>query len=646
MTLPPLHDITNSQDAEAVLRKRTLTDYLEAGDAKPGCFAAVTKAGDILGGKENNSLETILPARPGSSPVKSSPGLTASGSSPLEGNSPSPNVTPKRPLSQASDGPSENPRSLTSVTVTTGLAGGEPPAKRKKLSKEEKEAKALADEAKRKEKEAIKAEKEAAKAKKAEEQARLEEEKRQKAEAKRLEKEEAEKRKNELKAQKAQKAAEKAKKEAEKLKKEEKQKRISSFFNTGPSTPKKSQPIVKIDKAEVEGATGTPSNSGKQAGSYYERLFKPFYLKENVTLAKNSVEMDEGTKEAKAKIFDEYMQGRREVPSKPVGEYMLDLLDIPFRRRRGRVYPSVKKIMAELSDDAPTKSADTTEARNAQIVHIREALRAVPVKSLKFREDVRPPYIGTISGLPPGLKSLRPVAKRPTAKIVPTLNYDYDSEAEWQEEDGEDVEDLDDEEDEADGDEDMDDFLDDSEDVGPARLVFSGGMEPENTGLCWQNDQRHVSPAKMFHFQMEIMLESLPDHAEIDPFSNSYWKPAARETPAISISAPEASLPSVSSQQEKKMDPPPNPSDAFKALGQKPAAGPKKAMQPLSAELLAKLKGLLQARPTHSKVGLIEWFSGEHPEVTKVQIKHSFELLTEKGEKAGRGKGWKLREDV
>lgn len=94
------------------------------------------------------------------------------------------------------------------------------------------------------------------------------------------------------------------------------------------------------------------------------------------------------------------------------------------------------------------------------------------------------------------------------------------------------------------------------------------------------------------------------------------------------------------------MAPPPYPCDAFQALGQKAGAGKKKPVQPLSPELLAKLKELLRAKPTHSKVGLIEWFSAEHPGCQKSHIKHSFELLTEKGDRAGRGNAWRLRDDA
>ncbi|GMI12101.1 hypothetical protein TrRE_jg5151, partial [Triparma retinervis] len=57
-------------------------------------------------------------------------------------------------------------------------------------------------------------------------------------------------------------------------------------------------------------------------------------------------------------------------------------------------------------------------------------------KFLMFEEDERPPYRGTWSK-----KSVRVAGRRPFAKDAEILNYDYDSEAEWEEEEpGEDIE--------------------------------------------------------------------------------------------------------------------------------------------------------------------------------------------------------------
>jgi chromatin assembly factor 1 subunit A len=162
--------------------------------------------------------------------------------------------------------------------------------------------------------------------------------------------------------------------------------------------------------------------------------------------------------------------------------------------------------MAEIEalSNGPTEL--TTEAQSAKLRETLEALRSVPVKSIKFREDVRPPYIGTISGLPEGVQSLHKLARNPVSQKILPLDYGYDSEAEWQDEEGEDVDDLDDEEEEGDLDEDMTDFLDDSEQVELVRAAFSGGMEVESTGPCWEDRTRKTAEPTLYKYRLEFIL--------------------------------------------------------------------------------------------------------------------------------------------
>ncbi|KAK0651692.1 chromatin assembly factor 1 subunit A-domain-containing protein [Cercophora newfieldiana] len=614
----PLDEITNSQlnsqELESASRKRPLEEL----NTQPN----------------NNETLCLHPGRGAGSPAKSSPGLTASGSSPLEGNSPSPNATPKRSASEIS----------TDNTKSTKLTTSEPAAKRKrtKVSPEDKAAKAAADELKKKEKEALKAEKESIKVKEAAKKA-------EEAANKRREKEEA----------KAKKDAEKEEAKAKKSGLVAGQKRLTDMFAAakGPSTPKKSSLPATVNNIENGSPAGTFESPARENDAY-KKLFHPFFVKTDVTMASYPYEMDEATRETKSKILDDYLGGHRQhdvtsLSTMPDNEF-LDFLQIPCRRRRGRVYPSVRKIMAGYHGEAASTVIDLTSEsqRSRQISHTLEALKAVPMKSLKFREDVRPPYIGTISGLPPGLNSLKSIARRPTTKIT-TLNYDYDSEAEWQEEDGEDVEDLDDDEEDADVDEEMEDFLDDSEDVGPARLVFSGGMEPESTGLCWESRKRLNSPAKLFKFRMEFILETLPHHHSIDPFSSSYWEP---EPIKAETAKPQSTSATSTSPRAKPTDSANKPANARLALGQtgstttRKVSNTKKAAKPsgpLPPDLHSKLKEFMRKHSAISKVGLIEFFAAENPGCTRPAVKASFELLTG-GEKArpGRGKKWQLIDDA
>ncbi|KAK3684994.1 chromatin assembly factor 1 subunit A-domain-containing protein [Podospora appendiculata] len=531
---------------------------------------------------------------------------------------------------ESSETPSITPK------VTKPVAG-DPVAKRKKpLSVAEKTEKAKADAAKAAEKaaaeEAKKKEREKLEAEKAEKAAEREKKKREKDEADKVKAQQKAAKEAEKKQKAEEREQKRREKEEEEAKKTRGQRTLLNMFNiAAPSTtPQKEKP-----KASIEKSNKSPLASKKE---FTYSQIQPFFLKPSTKLASSPYNVDEETKAAKTKILDEYIEGKRGTvelgPFNP-----LEALQIPFSLPRGRVYPSVRKIMAEYYGDIDL----TTESQNTQILNTREALRAVPVKSLKFREDVRPPYIGTVSGLPPGVQSLRKIARKPISKNVLPLDYDYDSEAEWQEEDGEDVDDLEDEEENSENDEDMDDFLDDSEDAGLSRLVFSGGMVPECTGLCWENSKRYNLPEKMIKYRLEFIDTTLEHHHSIDP-----W-PKAPETPSeasASAAAPGACLPATASKpltssRAKTMAPPPVPTDAFKALNPG-ATSLKKSQKLLAPDMHEGLRVLMQAKPNLRKNGMIQLFYSEHTECTMAQIKASFESMAEKTKSISR---WKFKSE-
>lgn len=325
-------------------------------------------------------------------------------------------------------------------------------------------------------------------------------------EKKRREKEEADKAKNEEKEKKRKEKEEKERKKREKeeeaAKKARSQLTLTGMFGKTISTPQKAAAPAKNEATQAKSSVKTPSKDKDAPVSVYDQMFKPFFVKEHVKLAPNPCDLDDEAREHKTRVLEEYVEGKRtstlDKDNKNKKFDPMEALQIPFKLKRGRVYPSVKKIMKEFT----TESSQTPQTH-----YLRELLKTIPVKSLKFYQDVRPPYIGTISGLPPGVKSLRKVSRNPFSRNVLPLAYDYDSEAEWQDEEGEDVDDLDDEDEleGLEGDEDMDDFLDDADDTGPSRMVFSGGMEPESTGLCWENKKRMPSELRMCKFRMEFI---------------------------------------------------------------------------------------------------------------------------------------------
>jgi chromatin assembly factor 1 subunit A len=525
-------------------------------------------------------------------------------------------------------------------------AAGQPPPKKKRASKEEIEAKKKDDARIKQEKEAVKAAKAAEKAAK---EAKLEAEKKAKAE----ERERKRKLKEEEEAKKLQ---EQARKAAEKEKKLRSQPTLGTFFKKAAAPTEKKEDIPKT-------AAPTASQPEPEELSIYEQMFKPFFVKDHVTVAP-MFHVDAEAREAKGNIFQEYVEHKRgdvEVrPFKP-----LEALELPFMIPRGRMPPTVRSVMAEFDENSQRKPIDlTADSQQAQARNIRETLQQIPMKLLCFKEDVRPPYYGTITTVSGGLASLRKLARNPTAKDIILLNYDYDSEAEWQDDEGEDIDLADEEEDDVDGDEDMDDFLDDSEDVGLTRLPLVSGLEPESTGICWENRKRLGPAAHMYKFRMEFILgkpfftdplsvrnsstralahaittDTLDHHTGIDPFSTEYWdQPKPTATPAVLT--PNASK--ANSILNKSMAPP-APADALRMLAASAANAPRKgkaATVVLKGDMVEKLKDMIVSKKGLSKVGIIELFSMEN-KVPKAAVKTTLEVIAMKT-----GKDWVVRPDA
>ncbi|KAK4103995.1 hypothetical protein N658DRAFT_443705 [Parathielavia hyrcaniae] len=629
---------TDLHDRDLAGRKRSHGDFLD----QEACGAAAFSNTDhirtdhSLSDKENDvpcaSSRGLSPA------AKSSSSLSEPARSSAGGNSLSSSPTP---ASLAASTAIPQP---STVNATAQKVAGEPPKKRKRATAEEKAARDAAAEAEKRkrqeEREERKRQKEETEKLKAQEKAA----KAAKAAAALAEKEQEKKMLAEQREQK------KRQKEEEEAKKTGKQMKLTSMFNLRATTPKKETAAPKTNEARLAGST---TKSEPKQTSLYDQLFKPFFVKEHVRVASIPFQqIDEEMRQAKTKILEEYLSGERPQPTSTFRSDPIETLQIPHKVRRGRVYPSVKKIMEALEGFPATAPADlTTESQNAQMRLTLEALKLVPLKSLKFAEDVRPPYIGTISGPPPGGKSLAKLARDPLSKNILPLLYGYDSEAEWQEEEGEDVDDMDDDEEEADPEEDMADFLDDSEDVGPARMVFSGGgIEPESIGPCWEDRTRKMAEPKLYKYRLEFILEPLEHHHSIDPFSTAYWDPpkpkasAANEASAASATTASSHHPpgSTSATQDARanpMAPPPVPSDAFQALGASGPPGAKKAQQPLPADMQEKLKDLVRSMPNLSKVGVIELFAASNPGCSRGQIKTSFDALFEKVGKVFKVKG-------
>ncbi|KUJ17431.1 uncharacterized protein LY89DRAFT_696862 [Mollisia scopiformis] len=445
------------------------------------------------------------------------------------------------------------PPSTSTPSAFAALNGSAPPpAKKQKLTFQEAELKRINKEIKDRERAEEKAKKDAERQALVEEKARKTAER--EAEKKRKEVEKEEKRvalEEKRVAQEAEKAAkeekrkkkeeEKQKADEEKRKKERSQMKLNNFFAIPAQPRPRSTSTESRGRSSMSPApqssiaslltASAPSPSkltpSKPQLSAYKKLFPDFFVQTGVTLAPaNRFERDEEATEAIQATIDSYILGDRS-PDRQRSFDATDLFHLSHddMALRGRYHMPVREIMTEFYSGKASRPIDlTTDSQNSQIKRTTDILKAVPMKFLHFQEDVRPPYRGTYTARP--VNGMAKLARNPLRRDLPETNYDYDSEAEWiEDEDAEDLKSEGEEEDEVDEDEDMEGFLDDDGDdtSNSRRLVLQGDLEPISTGLCWEDRTKRTTNVKMVAYRMEMILD--PTIKSIDPFSTSYWDP-------------------------------------------------------------------------------------------------------------------------
>lgn len=422
------------------------------------------------------------------------------------------------------------------------LDGNGPPPKkqriREKLTFAEKEAKRIEKEFLEQERAAEKARKDAERESKRkkielereekrialeaakEERRRIEMEREEKRVALEAAKEERRRKKEEEKKAKEE---EKQRAEEEKRKKERSQKTLGSFFAIPAPTVR--QKSIEGRSSMSPAPTNTPlaapttspgaSSPTKKQVSAYDKLFPAFFVQQNVTVAPiNRFERDEEASEALQNIIDSYLlegqSSEYHLSFNAVDLFHLSgITNIP----RGRRLMTVRDIMTEFSGN-PSRPIDlTSDSQNTQIKKTVDLLRRIPMKSLKFQQDVRPAYIGTFTTQP--LHGLQRLARNPLRKDHPTTDYDYDSEAEWvEDEDAEDLESDGEEEDVemVDAGEDLEGFLDDEGDetaLARRHPLQATAEEPVSSGLCWEDNHKRNTNVKMMPYRMEFILGKL-----------------------------------------------------------------------------------------------------------------------------------------
>ena len=312
----------------------------------------------------------------------------------------------------------------------------------------------------------------------------------------------------------AEKRAAKAEKERKEIEAQNKSRSLlSSFFKK----PTKSKPS---GSGSTENSNGESSRScspdkgtTKPALSDFERVFKPFVIKKDATLApinrfrpqspSDLIVLDDA-KEDVAITVDNFTSDCRPEGRHYNIQQCFKLTTHPELLRRAIVnslsasprskrYRRVEKEKSSHFKTCPTYcvrevldqlneaeiSGDTTAVR--RLLHLLENRSAIPAKVLIFNEDTRPGYFGTFT------KRSNIIGPRsPLGKDVVSLDYTYDSGEEWEEEEegADDVMSVDGNEEEEDTslDSDMDDWLvDDDEvidiDAAPPPIDLDDGLD-------------------------------------------------------------------------------------------------------------------------------------------------------------------------
>lgn len=278
-------------------------------------------------------------------------------------------------------------------------------------------------------------------------------------------------------------------------------------------TPEPSLLAPDVPMPDANSGPMSPQKARLQnARTDYERYFLPFQLPSHAILAPYNQYMEDPNKMAAARSRLDQLLTREDVAMGPI---TLDSFKENFNITgpRGVKTISIAQII-ELVNGSSDQPIDLTEENTSSMQDPAQLLREIPMKYIHFPEDWRPPYYGTYTK-PHTADEASKLARNPCSRNLRETDYDYDSEAEWEE--GGEGEDLDSEGDEdldEEGDDDMDGFLDDEDDPQVKRRLINGNQEPISTGLCWEdasgvsrlNDGSGAISTEFKHFKMGFLL--------------------------------------------------------------------------------------------------------------------------------------------
>ncbi|KAJ6034687.1 uncharacterized protein N7446_009441 [Penicillium canescens] len=530
-----------------------------------------------------------------------------------------------------------------------------PTSKKRKATTATKDAKQQEKDVKERQKQEEKAKKEEEKAKREEEKAKKEEEKRLKAEEKKkrdaerdeekrkreAEREEEKKQREEKKkAKEDEKAAKEAAKEEEKRKKDEEkekkarsQMRLNSFFAKPPAdSASLGQSKTTVSPGKPLASTDIIHETPPVQKSDYERAFPAFFLQSHTTVApSHRFERDCGSLEHVRQTIDACLNADTSAQPRPFRPSEVFHM-IPFHRKRDRAAASVKDILLQLQKAEEDSTHLPQNQSSGTCTKPEDLLRRVPMKSLKFGEDIRPPYQGTYTRRV-SASSAKRLSRNPYYRGLPDTDYDYDSEAEWEEpEEGEELDSEEEEEGSDDGDDDLDGFLDDEDDApadGKRRLIV-GDLEPVCSGIQWAANG--VDP-ELQVYQIQTISDAVK--FPIDPFSTAYWE-KSKQAPAAKRTA----VPGASGR--------PTGLDVFRvpAVPGGPAGTAlppnSKAKRPFPPEQLGEFKEAVEGNDL-SKIGLVEILKKRFPKVSKETLKATLDLVAVRVGEREADKKWVCR---
>lgn len=406
----------------------------------------------------------------------------------------------------------------------------------------------------------------------------------------------------------------------------------------------------------------------KHAQSDYDRCFLPFSLPSHAILAPTNAFMEDPEKLNAARARLDQLSRDDTAGLEPLTLQTLKVL-LPARARRGLKTPAIAEVVKRVHG-LPDRPIDLTDRNSADQQQPLEMLKGIPMKYLHFGEDVRPPYYGTYSKSYPDSVARR-LARNAVSRVRQDTNYDYDSEAEWEEpEEGEDLDSEGEDDAEEEADDDMDGFLDDEEDPQLKRRMLSGDLVPVSTGLCWEdadgvsklNDGSDAICTDFKEFKMEYLLGrstrltcllsadniAEPYPQSIDPFSTAYWtllKPFAAATTTAA---------SKSTSANAAMNPPPRVplthrtmNGLLNTLNSSPGPAPSTASKLAVAkkmvpdDQLPAFKAEIQGKDL-TKIGMIEALNKAFPKLPKAAITNTLSTVAARVGPTEKEKRWVL----